>query len=116
MEHVDLISSLESGLSFDYISSIRILNILEVIAKIRFSKIAKFSTLIQLTMNLCSLLHMRHREVNLLMMMAHHRENISELGNYLLWTIYRTNELSTHEMPVSFILKGSSTKVLIDVI
>ena len=45
MEHIESICSLESGLIFMSICSIRILNILEVIAKMSFSKIAKCSTL-----------------------------------------------------------------------
>ena len=45
MEHKDSICSLEYWLSFGYICSVVILNILEVKAKTRFSEIAKCSTL-----------------------------------------------------------------------
>ena len=44
-EHIDSICSLESRLFFGSICSVRIHNILEVIAKTSFSKISKFSTL-----------------------------------------------------------------------
>ena len=46
IEHIHSIYSLESGLSFDSLCSVGILNILEVTAKTRFSKIAKRSTMI----------------------------------------------------------------------
>ena len=44
-EDIDSICSLESGLSFSSISSVRILDIFKVIAKTSFSKIAKCATL-----------------------------------------------------------------------
>ena len=47
MEHTDKICSLETELFLITICSIRILIILEVIAKTNVSKIAKFSTLLQ---------------------------------------------------------------------
>ena len=46
MEHIERVCSLESKLFLISICSIRILDILEVIAKTSFSKIAKFSTLV----------------------------------------------------------------------
>ena len=45
MEHIEIKNSLDSRLQILSIYSIRILNILEVIAKTTFSKIAKYSTL-----------------------------------------------------------------------
>ena len=46
MEYIETVCSLESKLFLISIYSIRILNILEVIAKMSFSKIAKCSTLV----------------------------------------------------------------------
>ena len=45
MEHIEMKNSLDSKLQLLSICSVRILNILEVIAKTSFSKIAKCSTL-----------------------------------------------------------------------
>ena len=47
MEHIEIKSSLDSKLQTFYICSIRILNILEVIAKTSFSKSAECLTLAQ---------------------------------------------------------------------
>ena len=46
-EHIDWIYSLDSKLQILSISSVRILNILEVITKTNFSKIAKYATLLK---------------------------------------------------------------------